>query len=118
MTTTLSFDDATQSGGALTWTVASPALERRRPAHAPHPVRQRDHHAADGHANGGAHRYTDRHTDPSRDAYAYTDTHGDAYAHADAHAHAHADDDYVYDDRADHRHAHTPCRRVVHLRST
>ena len=40
----LSFDDATQGGGgALTWSVASPTLERRRPAHAAHPVHgQRD----------------------------------------------------------------------------
>ena len=60
-----------------------PALERRRPPDAAHPVRQRDHHAADGHAdthaNGGAHRYFDRHTDPGGDTHAYTDGH----AHAD-----------------------------------
>ena len=88
-----------------------PALERRRPAHAPHPVHQRDHHAADGHAdthaNGGAHRYTDRYADPGRDAYAYTDTHGDADAHADPDAYINA---HTYDDRASHRDTHTTCR--------
>ena len=94
-----------------------PALERRRPAHAAHPVRQRDHHAADGHAHthahGGAHRYTDRHADPGGDTHAYTDTHGDAYAHADPDAYINA---HTYDDRASHRDPHTPRQRSHLLR--
>ena len=84
---TLSFDDATQSGGTLTWSVGEPALAGRRPAHAAHPVRQRDHPAADGHAdanaNGGAHRYTDRlHRPRPRHPRPRRPRHADAYAHA------------------------------------
>ena len=94
-----------------------PAVAGRRPAHAAHPVRQRDHHAAHGHADtnahGGAHRYTDRHADPGRDAHAYTDTHGDAYAHADPDAYINA---HTYDDRASHRDPHTPRQRSHLLR--
>ena len=112
---TLSFDDATQSGGTLTWSVASPAVERRRPAHAAHPVRQRGHHAADGHTPTAAATATPTATPTSsRDAYAYTDTHGDAYAHSrrpTRYINAH-----TYDDRASHRDPHTPRRRSHLLR--
>ena len=118
VTTTLSFDDATRRRGRRADVErGEPALERRRPAHAPHPVRQRDHHAANGHAHthadSGAHRYTHTHADPGRDAHADPDTHGDAYAHADPDAYVNA---HTYDDRADHRDAHTTCRRPHLLR--
>ena len=96
---TLSFDDATQSGGTLTWSVGEPAVERRRPAHAAHPdpaprPLRRPLHAY-AHAPYHVHAHTDAYAHLDRYAYAYT------HADTDAYAHLTATPTHTYDDRAE-----------------
>ena len=112
VTTTLSFDDATQGGGgALTWSVAA------QPWNAGDLLMLRIGSAATTLTTPYAHAHdTDADTD-----YAHLDSYADAYTPDDTDAYAHLDryaDAFTYDDddRADHRDAHTTCRRPHLLR--
>ena len=86
-----------------------PTLERRRPPHAAH--RSRRHDAYTTHVHAYTHAHAPYHVHADTDAH--LDRYADAYTHADAHLDRYADA-YTYDDdddRADHRHAQSPCRR-------